>query len=206
MRRCARVGRAGRCDPLLVSRSDAWVSAAVPSGCGVPSLSRPPVGAEPALRCEFLGSQDPRAHLGRGGVRGAWGARDRETSGHFSHPRHGRPAEPPGGVGGAPRGAVPGAGQVGGAAAAARRCARVLALSVSFSAPRGPEECGPGRGKVRRVGIPVAPGLPFKAPRTPATSLLGVATSGVGGVAQLRCVDAVLIPPHFRTRQKVHFF
>lgn len=62
-----------------------------------------------------------------------------------------------------------------------RRCARVRALSVSFSAPRGPGECEPGRGKVRRVGIPVTPGLSggsFSCVSVPATSLPRVATSG----------------------------
>lgn len=44
----------------------------------------------------------------------------------FHHARQGRPGEPPGGVGGAPCGAVPGAGQVGGAAALG--CARVGAF------------------------------------------------------------------------------
>lgn len=61
---------------------------------------------------------------------------------------------------------------------------------------------------MRRVGIPAASRLrclPFGGTSVPATSLPRVATWG-GRVAQLRCVGAVLVQPHFRTRQKVRFF
>lgn len=63
-----------------------------------------------------------------------------------------------------------------------------------FRASR-PGECEPGRGKVRRVGIPVTPGLSggsFSCASVPATSLPRVATSGVGWGASL--TSGVLAP------------
>lgn len=74
---------------------------------------------------------------------------------------------------------------------------------VSFSTPRGPGKCGPGRGKAGRVGIPVVPGLrgqPFRP-----CDILFQGGDLVGLVARLRCVGAVLTLSHFCTRQKVHF-
>lgn len=96
----------------------------------------------------------------------------------FHHERQGRPGEPPGGVGGAPYGAAPGAGQVGGAAVLG--CTRVGNTGVSFSTPRGRGECGPSRGRARRVGILVVPGLrgrSFSCAWVPTTSFSRVATS-----------------------------
>lgn len=63
----------------------------------------------------------------------------------FHHARHGRPGEPPGGVGGAPRGAAPGAGQVGGAAA--RGCARIGATVSAFQRLAGLGSAGQAEGR-----------------------------------------------------------
>jgi hypothetical protein len=59
-------------------------------------------------------------------------------------------------------------------------CTRVGATDVSFSTPRGRGECGPSRGRARRVGIPVVPGVrgrPFTSASVPRTSFSRVATS-----------------------------
>lgn len=122
----------------------------------------------------------PRGRRAWGGKRrtGRSSARARGTRGH-SRPG---PAEPPGGAGGAPRGAVPGAGQVGGAAAAREPavCRPRVALFPRRACPAEEGEEG-GFGKPRsalsairmRLGPPLPPPFPW------------VAT--LGRVPKLRC-------------------